>query len=148
MNLHIKEAQKEDCDFILRANALIDEASYIASSKLKQNIQKDLFEDKKTVCLIAWDEDQRVGMVLFSKVYWADRGRGVYVSQVFVESSHRKKGIFKKLYKAAFEYYDDTHFLTCLVARKNETMRACMKKCNFEVEDMLSYAINKEQFFK
>jgi len=94
MNLHIEEAVVEDCDFILHANRMIDEASYIECSKLAENVKKDLFEDKKSICLIAKEGDKNVGMILFSKVYWADRGCGVYASQAYVVEEARKQGGF------------------------------------------------------
>ena len=51
MNIKIVEAQRCDKDFILFANREIDDASYIKSSKLKDNIDKDIFENHKA-CLL------------------------------------------------------------------------------------------------
>ena len=148
MNLEIVEAKQEDKDFVLHANMKIDEASYIETSKLFENLDKDIFMDKKAVCLLAKVNNKKAGMVLFSKVYWADRGEGVYVSQVYVEPEFRGNGILKELFKEAFNYYPNTKFLTCLVAKKNEKMVKCMGKTDFEDEGMISYAKNKADFNK
>lgn len=148
MDLKIVEAGQSDIDFIVFANREIDKASYIESSMLSQNIKKDILEEHMAVCLIAKDNDKYVGMVLFSKVYWADRGEGIYVSQCFVNENYRRRGIFKKLIKTAFEYYENTQFLTCLVARKNAHMIDCMHNLSFEDESMISYVKNKDDFYK
>lgn len=146
MNIKIVEAQRCDKDFILFANREIDDASYIKSSKLKDNIDKDIFENHKAVCLIAKDDDNPVGMVLFSKVYWADRGEGVYLSQAYVVPEYRNNGVFKCLIRTVMDYYENTHFLTCLVAKKNLRMVGCMTNLQFEDESMISYAKNKNEF--
>ncbi len=151
MNLKIVEAKQNDKDFILHANHEIDVVSSIETSKLKENIDEDLLfdcqpKDKKMICLIAKSEDEYAGMVLFSRVYWADRGEGIYVSQAYVIPKFRGCGVFKKMLRSAFNFFDDTKFVTLLVAKNNEVMKKCVK--NFEKEDMLSFVINKEDFLK
>lgn len=146
MNIKIVEAQRCDKDFILFANREIDDASFIKSSKLKDNIDKDIFANHRAICLIAKDADKSVGMVLFSKVYWADRGEGVYLSQAYVVPEYRHNGVFKRMIKAVMDYYEGTQFLTCLVAKKNLKMVDCMTKLQFEDENMISYAKNKRDF--
>lgn len=143
MKIVINRAKREDKQFVLYANCEIDKCSFISASNLSQNIDKDLFERKKCVCLIAKVGQKRVGMILFSKVYWADRGEGVYVSQVFVEREYRCKGVFKLLMARALKYFKNTNFLTCLVSQKNKNMVYCMEKLSFEDEGMISYAKNK-----
>ncbi len=146
MDIEIVEARQSDKDFVILANHEIDDVSSIKVSKLKQNIDKDIFENHKAVCLIAKVDGTNVGMVLFSKVYWADRGEGIYVSQGYVDKNFRKCGIFKSLLSSALNYYPQTKFMTCLVARKNQNMVDCMHKMCFEDEDMISYAKNKADF--
>lgn len=146
MQIEIKEAQVEDADFIVYANKMIDKASFIANSKLKENIYNDLFFEKKAECLIVKVDGKSAGMILFSKVYWADRGEGIYVSQAFVEEEFRNKGLFKMLLRSALDFYENSNFLTCLVAKKNENMNQCMKKLFFEDENMISYVKNKGDF--
>lgn len=146
MDIKITKAKQEDRDFVVFANKEIDKASFIKSSKLAENIGKDIFENGLAVCLIAKDGEKSIGMVLFSKVYWADRGEGVYVSQAYVDPEYRKCGVFKLLINQTLNYYPNTQFLTCLVAEKNFTMVNCMKAMKFEDEDMISYAKNKIDF--
>lgn len=144
MNLRIEKCQINDKDFIIYANQKIDEASYIEKSELSKNIVKDLFEDEKCVCLIAKDKEKPVGMVLFSKVYWADRGQGVYISQAFVEPAYRKNGIMKTLFQRALEYFDGTNFFTCLVSKRNLAMLSCMQRLHCEDEGMSTFVVNKD----
>ena len=140
----IKRAKQEDLDFILHANKEIDKASFIKISALVYNIQSDIFDKRKAVCLIAKKNGERAGMIMFSKVYWADRGEGIYVSQVFVEDKFRGQKIMKKLFKKALYYYKNTRFATCLVSDKNLRMIDCVRK--FEKEKMISFVINKIDF--
>lgn len=148
MNIKIEEARKEDRDFIILANKEIDKASFVEFSKLAENIDKDIFQNKLAVCLIAKYEDKQIGMVLFSKVYWADRGEGVYVSQAYVSPEYRRMGVFDTMIHAVLNYYSDTNFLTCLVAKENFPMIKCMDSMKFENENMISYVKNKSDFNK
>lgn len=148
MNLNIRKASEIDKDFIIYANKMIDEESYIENSSLKNNIERDLFQHERCVCLIAECEGERAGMMLFSKVYWADRGEGVYISQIYVEPKFRGRGVMKRLLKEAFAFFKETQFVTCLVSRKNKNMLLCMNKMGFEDENMASFAINKNEFFE
>lgn len=147
MDIKIVEADFIDRDFIVYANNEIDVCSYIASSKLSQNIS-DVLNEKKGICLLAKDGAENVGMVLFSKVYWADRGQGIYLSQGYVSPQYRKKGVFKLLLKNAFDYFEDIEFMTCLVSKKNSDMIECMNNLSFEDEQMISYVKNKDDFYK
>lgn len=142
MSIHIVQAEPSDKDFILHANREIDRVSDIALSALAKNIEKDVFEKKRAVCLLAKDDDRNIGMVLFSKVYWADRGQGIYVSQAFVEDEYRGHGVFKMLLEQASSFFPDTKFVTLLVAKGNEHMQDCVDGLHFEFEDMLSYVKN------
>lgn len=146
MDFNIRKASETDKDFIVYANKEIDEESCIENSILKENIEKDLFQNERCVCLIVDAGEKRAGMALFSKVYWADRGEGVYISQIYVQPEFRKQGVMKRLLKAIFDYFPETHFVTCLVSRKNEKMLCCMNKMGFDDENMASFAINKEDF--
>ena len=140
----IKRANESDREFVLYANKMIDKASFIEKSNLYKNIDIDLFENNKCVCLVAKEKDENVGMIMFSKVYWADRGQGIYVSQVFVEKEYRRKGVFRKLLKTAINYYKNTKFFTCLVSRKNKKMLCCMKRLKCKDENMSTFVLNVE----
>ena len=146
MNLEFVVAQESDEKYILHANREIDIVSGISSSKLSQNLLDDVLRGRKAVCLIAKVDGENAGMIMFSKVYWADRGQGVYVSQAFVEEKFRRRGILKEMFKRAFSYFDGTQFVTCLVGHENMVMQKCVEKLNFEFEDMRSYVVNRENF--
>lgn len=148
MKVFIEEAKIEDKEFILYANKMIDIVSVIEESHLSDNLQKDYFENHKFECLLAKCDNKNIGLVIFSKVYWADRGEGIYVSQIFVEKSFRRKGVFKSLLRSAFDFYKETQFLTCLVSEKNENMIACMENLSFEDEKMITYVKNKQDLNK
>ena len=148
MKIEIVEATEKDKEFVLLANKKIDECSFVEKSALKENIDKDLFREKRCVCLIAKVGNENVGMILFSKVYWADRGDGIYVSQGYVEKPYRKNGVFKKMLVEAAKYYPKTNFATCLVSNKNQNMIDCMHNLSFEDEDMISYVKNKIELLK
>ena len=142
MDIEIKRAGLCDKDFVLYANKEIDRASYIAKSALKDNVCEDVLQGDKAVCLIAKYKGSYVGMVLFSKVYWADRGLGIYVSQVFVEKEFRRNNVSKLLLTKAQEFYPNIKFVTYLVSKKNMPMLKCSAKMEFEDEDMICFAKN------
>lgn len=146
LQLEIGQASVEDRDFVLFANKQIDKVSDIEKSALAKNVDADVFDGKKCVCLVAKCGGRHAGMLLFSRVYWADRGQGIYVSQAFVCEPFRKQGVFKKMLQAAFDFYPDTQFVTLLVAKGNLGMQKCVKNLNFECEDMMSFVVNKTDF--
>ena len=140
MDIEIKRAGLCDKDFVLYANKEIDRVSYIEKSTLKDNVCEDVLQGDKGVCLIAKCKGIYAGMILFSKVYWADRGLGIYVSQVFVEKEFRRNNVFKMLLLKAQEFYPNIKFVTFLVSKKNLTMLKCAQKMGCEDEDMVCFA--------
>lgn len=143
MNIEILGADKSDRDFILTANKEIDQVSGIESSDLSKNLDLDFYEKHLCEILIAKVDGVRAGMALFGRVYWADRGQGVYLSQMFVEGSFRQQGVFKTLLKAVFDFYPETQFVCCLVGKDNFVMQKCVDKMEFEGEKVLSFVKNK-----
>lgn len=144
MQIEITRAGLCDRDFVLYANQEIDRVSFIAKSKLKDNVCEDVLQGDKAICLIAKCKGIYAGMIMFSKVYWADRGLGIYVSQVFVEKEFRKQSVFKQLLNCAKNFYKDVKFVTFLVSKKNSTMLKCAQKMDCEDEDMVCFAKNFE----
>lgn len=80
MNIHFKDAELKDKDFILNANKEINELSGLKDSTFDSRIEEDVFKNKICKTIIAEDEDNIVGFVLYSYVYWANCGKGIYLS--------------------------------------------------------------------
>jgi GNAT superfamily N-acetyltransferase len=136
----IKKAEKKDRDFILFANQKVNIASGIKESFLAENIERDvLCDDPKCECLVVQKENEPVGMCLYSKIYWADFGQGIYLSQVYVRPEHRKNGIFKMLVNYMFENGEDIKFVTCMVGDENAAMQKVMTKTGWKTFDLKYY---------
>lgn len=145
MNIHFREAELKDKDFILKANEEINVLSNLKDSTFGIRIEKDVFQNKICKVIIAEDNESIAGFVLYSYVYWANCGKGIYLSQAYVQNEYRKKGIFKMLLQEIEEREKDCHFITDLVGCENEGMKHSLKKLDFQSSDLITYykMINK-----
>ena len=95
-----RNAELKDKEFILNAHKEINILSDLKDSTFENRIDKELFEDKICKIIIAELDDKRVGFVLYSYIYWANCGKGIYLSQAYVRSEYRGQGIFSKILKS------------------------------------------------
>lgn len=139
MNIHFREVKREDKDFILQANKEINKLSNLFDSTLNENIEKDIFENKIAKVIIAEVNDAIAGFVLYSYIYWANCGKGIYLSQVYVKEEYRKFGVFKKILQELKSRESDCHFITDYVGNENEVMLHAMEKLDFKSSDLKIY---------
>ncbi len=125
MKVDIVKARKEHKDFIIYANDVINNVnSTYQTNGLFQNIDKDYFSDNpKFSCLIAEFDGKPVGMILYSKFYWANDGEVLWISQMFVKEEYRKYGIFFKMIKALKIENSDIKIVSCATGEKNIKMQ-------------------------
>ena len=83
--MNFREAEIKDKEFILNANKEINVLSGLNDSTFEKRIDKDLFEDRICKSIIAEVGGNTVGMILYSYVYWANCGKGIYLSQAYVK---------------------------------------------------------------
>ena len=143
--MNFRDAELEDKEFILNANKEINILSGLNDSTLESRIDKDMFEDKTCKSIIAEIDGKVVGMVLYSYVYWANCGKGIYLSQAYVKSEYRGQGIYKQLLKELERIEKDCNFITDLVGGENNVMKQTLNKLEFEESDLITYykMINK-----
>lgn len=143
--MNFRDAELEDKEFILNANKEINILSGLNDSTLESRIDKDMFEDKTCKSIIAEIDGKVVGMVLYSYVYWANCGKGIYLSQAYVKSEYRGQGIYKQLLKELERIEKDCNFITDLVGVENNVMKQTLNKLEFEESDLITYykMINK-----
>ena len=137
--MKFREVKKEDREFILKANREINELSGLNDSTLEKRIDKDLFEDKTFKSIIAEIEGKVVGMILYSYVYWANCGKGIYLSQAYVKSEYRGQGIYKKLLEELEKKETNCNFITDLVGKDNSIMKKSLDRLNFKSSDLITY---------
>lgn len=137
--MKFREVKKEDREFILKANREINELSGLNDSTLEKRIDKDLFEDKTFKSIIAEIEGKVVGMILYSYVYWANCGKGIYLSQAYVKSEYRGQGIYKKLLEELEKKETNCNFITDLVGKDNSIMKKTLDRLNFKSSDLITY---------
>ena len=134
-----RNAELKDKEFILNANKEINILSGLNDSTFEKRIDKDLFEDKICKSIIAEIDGKTAGMILYSYVYWANCGKGIYLSQAYVKSEYRGQGIYKRLIKELEKIEDECNFITDLVGVNNEVMKNTLNKLKFETSDLITY---------
>ena len=143
MNIEIKRARLEDKEFILFANREINIASGLNKSILEKNINDDIFNKELCKCLVAKVDGVDVGMCLYSDIYWANIGKGVYLSQLYVQDNYRGKKIGNKMLEKIIED-EEYKFITCLVGEENENMKKIMYKLKANSCNLTTYFIKTD----
>lgn len=134
-----REAELKDKEFILNANREINVLSGLNDSTFGKRIDKDLFKDKICKSVVAETGGEIVGFVLYSYVYWANCGKGIYLSQAYVKSEYRGQGIYKQLLAELERKESKCNFITDLVGTGNEIMKKALNKLNFESSNLITY---------
>jgi phosphinothricin acetyltransferase len=134
-----REAIKEDKDFILNANRVINELSDLDDSTFEKRIDEDLFEKRICKSIVAEIDGSIVGFILYSYIYWANLGKGIYLSQTFVKEDYRGQGIHKQLLDELVKKESDCHFMTCLVGDENDVIKNTLSKLDFKTSDLITY---------
>lgn len=142
-----RKANQFDKDFILNANEEINLLSGLNDSVLEKNIDKDLFEDKCCKSLIVEINGETAGFILYSYIYWANCGKGIYVSQAYVKKDYRRQGLLNDLLTELENIEKDCNFITNLVGSENEIMSKALNRLNFKSSDLITYyrKIDKEK---
>lgn len=139
MKIKFRQAKPNDKEFILNANKEINVLSGLNDSTFDNNIDKDLFEDNICKAIIAEIDDYVVGFVLYSYIYWANCGKGIYLSQAYVKNEYRKQGILKMLLQELETKEKECKFITNLVGNENEVMMKSLNKLNFNSSDLITF---------
>lgn len=137
--MNFREAQPKDREFILNANKEINVLSGLNDSTLDKRIDEDLFNNKVCKSIIAEIDDEVVGMILYSYIYWANCGKGIYISQAYVKKEARGQGIYKDMLKFLEEKEPGCNFITDLVGPENERMQQAMERLEFEFSELITY---------
>ena len=138
--MNIRNATLEDKDFVVSSNDYVNQVSGIKTqSQLSINFEKDILcENPKAFCLIVEENKEQIAFCLYSYVYWANKGQGVYLSNVFVNPEHRKKGILKEIL-SYIKNLDNVNFITMLVGNENESMQKTIANYGAEDIDMKTF---------
>ena len=139
MECIFREANKDDKEYLLNANREINILSGLDDSTFEKNIDKDLFEDKICKSLIIEKGGTILGFLLYSYVYWANCGKGIYLSNAYVGKEYRNKGIFKILLAELERIETTSNFITNLVGNENTVMMKSLDKLEFESCDLITY---------
>ena len=137
--MNFREAKENDRAFILDANREINVLSGLNDSTFEKRIDEDLFKNKICKSIIAEIDGEVVGMVLYSYIYWANCGKGIYISQAYVKKESRGHGIYKQMLKRIEEKEKNCNFITDLVGPDNEGMQQTMERLGFESSDLITY---------
>ena len=135
-------AGKQHREFLIKSNAIIHQTS---EQEYESGFAKRLDDDyycksPKFFCLVAEYDKKPVGMILYSKMYWADDGEVLLVSQMYVDKDYRKFGIANELYRALKDHNPEANVISCATAKSNNTMNRILKGMGFNVVDMNFFA--------
>jgi len=140
--ISIIKATKKHREFLIKSNSIIHEISeQDCGSEFAKRIDVDYFcKTPKFYCLIAEYNNIPVGTILYSKMYWADDGEVLWVSQMFVEKEYRKHGVAIELYKALKAFSPEANVIACATGKGNATMNKVLKGIGFKIIDMNFFA--------
>lgn len=141
----IRKATIKDKDFIISSNDFVNQVSGIKTqSQLSSNFENDILSDNpKAYCLIVEENGLQIAFCLYSGVYWANKGQGVYLSNIFVIPDYRKKGILKEIL-TYIKNLDNVNFITMLVGNENENMQKTIQNYGAEDIDMKTFYLKQE----
>lgn len=139
MKYVFREASENDKEYLLNANKEINILSGLDDSTFEMNMDKDLFEEKICKSLIVEENGVILGFLLYSYVYWTNCGKGIYLSNAYVDKEHRNKGIFKMLLSKLEEIETSSNFITNLVGNENSIMMKSLNKLGYESSDLITY---------
>ncbi len=136
----IRNATATDKNFVISSNDSVNQISGITTqSQLSVNFEKDILSDNpKAFCLIAEEKKEQIAFCLYSYVYWANKGQGIYLSNVFVKPEQRKKGVLKEIL-SHIKNMDNVNFITMLVGNENESMQKTIATYGAEDIDMKTF---------
>ena len=136
----IRNATIKDKDFVVSSNDNVNQVSGIKTqSRLTMNFEKDFLSDNpKAFCLIVEENKEQIAYCLYSYVYWANKGQGVYLSNVFVKPEHRKKGVLREIL-SHIKKLNDVNFITMLVGNENDGMQKTIANYGAEDIDMKTF---------
>ncbi len=139
MNIVFREVLESDKEFILLGNKEINDISNLNDSILSSNIDIDLFENKICKTIVCEIDGEKAGFVMYSYIYWANCGQGIYLSQAYVKKNFRKMGILKKLLHQIEINEKECKFITNLVGEENVVMKDALKCLNFSSSNLITY---------
>ena len=143
MQIKIVNAKPEHKPYLLQANAEINQVNEETHiSNFSKNLDNDYFcANPKFKCLVALANDFPVGMLLYSKMYWADDGEVIWVSQTHVAKEYRKYGVFFKLVNEIKKRNKNTKKISCATGKANKTMQKLLSFAGGKQMDLLFYYV-------
>lgn len=140
--LKIVKASKKHRDFLIESNLIIHEISeQTQKSEFAKRFDEDYFcKNPKFFCLVAEYDEIPVGMLLYSKMYWADDGEVLWVSQMYAQKEFRKFGVTSKLYLALKDSNPEAKVVSCATGKNNLRMNKILKGMGFGLIEMNFYA--------
>ncbi|MBE5736192.1 MAG: GNAT family N-acetyltransferase [Clostridiales bacterium] len=143
--MNIRNTTIDDKDFVVSSNDYVNQVSGIKTqSQLSINFEKDILcENPKAFCLIVEENKEQIAFCLYSYVYWANKGQGVYLSNVFVKPEYRKKGVLREIL-SYLKNLNNVNFITMLVGNENESMQKTIANYGAEDIDMKTFYLKKE----
>lgn len=130
---------KADRDYILKANEEINVLSGLDDSSFAKNIDNDLYKDHSCKAIIAEEDNHIIGFILYSYIYFANCGKGIYLSQAYVSEEYRGKGVYRSLLNELERTEPSCKFITDFVGKDNDVMQQTINKLGFKMSNLDIY---------
>lgn len=136
----VRRATIEDKKFIIKANNEINKITDNKTSNyLQKNFESDL-QNNDTIFLIIEESGKEIAMCIYSYTYWATHGKGVYISNIYVEKKYRKMGILTAILNYLETTVKNIKFVYMYTGYNNKIMQAALPKLGYVREDMYIYS--------
>lgn len=126
------------CNLIHDAHQVnYDKGLIYGTSKITELEIRNKFERQGTICFVAMDENDLVGMECVSIIdvkKWYHKGKAAYFELIAIKPGNQGKGIATMLRDRCIEYAKDKGLSFCLSisAEKNEAIRRIYENCDFK----------------
>jgi len=144
-SVRIRKAKIEDLEIIVKFNynlAKETEDKELNIETLTKGVEAILSDESKGQYYVYTINDKVVGQIMYT-YEWSDWRNGMFlwVQSVYVDSEHRRKGIFKELYNHVKKICDDSEGIIGIrlyVEKENFNAKATykslgMQECNYHM---------------
>lgn len=138
--VQIRYAEEKDCPYLV--GGYIDINTINGTDPLPtytpEKLEQDLFASTPEVwALIAETKGSTVGFALFSQVYFAGEGHVMWVSQIYVSPTHRKRNVAYELVQSLKEVAQQRGYKGICGATTfmNDKMQTFLSKMNIRSLD-------------
>lgn len=148
--LQIRKAEQKDMEILVDFNnrlALETENRPLDLPRLRASMQAILDDERKGVYLLACDGEEVLGQIMYVFEWSTWRNANfMWLTDLYVPPQHRKRGVFKALFRAVMDFYhsrEDIIGLRFYVDKTNTAVVPLYKKVGWKESNYNLWEIKK-----